>query len=422
MERITHVNNLIEKITNPKHKSDAKEYIQERKSVDNVQPNTLACDMVSIYKLSQYLKNKPFQKATREDMKGFRDWMTQQGTQDTSRDLYLMKIKRFYKFIEDKELYKNGKADQRDIKYPDSVRWITYNQHDTDELPLESIIDDKQVKRLLDTCHNLRERVIIVSLLDGGLRVSELLALKNENVQFDPQLGAYFILPKSEKRSGKLKTGTRKVQLFLIPSSTAYIREYLNHHHMFKDDPKAPFIHSIDKRFRAKGVPATARGIDGIIQRITRESSLKVHLTPHILRHNSATRCVAKGFSEPMLRERFGWKKNSAMPSRYVHLVQKDIDNRIKEILGIKTEKTSEDTILQPIICSNCNYENVPTNVHCGRCGMKLNIAKQDLDMTASQLGVLLQKAENSNPEIKKYLDSIIREEVQKLLREQDKK
>jgi integrase len=432
-DRNKHIQNLINKVE-PNHRHDVEAYIKIRREVDKVKPHTLACDMVAIYQLSRFLKNKSFKEATREDIREWSQWLLTQNLnkkrkrnhtathetdmEETSRDFYLMKIKRFYKYISEPNNYENGRADQRDIKYPDSVRWITYNQHTDDELPLDNLLTDKQIKQLLNGCNDIREQTIIVSLLDGGLRKSELIALKIRNVQFDKQLGAYFILPKKQKN---LKTGTRKVQLFLIQSSTNYIKEFLNHH-PFKDDLDAPFIQTNDKKYRHKKMGLTDRGVNDIMDRIVKNSGLKIHLTPHMLRHNSATRCVAKGFSEPMLRERFGWKKNSTMPSKYVHLQQKDTDDKIRQILGIKTETTEEISILQPVICQNCSYENVPTNTVCGRCGMKLNITKKDMELSASSLGIILQKAQSSNPEIEKLLDPIIREAVNKALLEYDAK
>lgn len=418
---------MIERLGNNQHKKTAEEYIRIRQDVDKVVLNTLKNDMLALRQLSLFLKKKSFEDVTRDDMRKFSTWLTKQPTvkdttlQETTRDTYLMKIKRFYKYIEDKDKYQNGPSDQKDIKYPESVRWIAYNSHNDDEMPLESLLNDKQVKKLLDSCENIRQRVILVSLLDGGLRASELRSLKNKNIGFDSKLGYYFILPKKQKGKGTQKTGMRRVQLFLLPSSSLYIKQYMNEHG-FRDDPEAPFIYSMDRLRKWNKQPLTEKGLHEIFNPIIKRSGLNIHLTPHMMRHNSATRCAAKGFNESMMRERYGWKKNSAMPSRYITLAQPDIDNKIKQILGIKTEETPELSVLQPITCPNCDYENVPTNVVCGRCGMKLNITTKDLDISASSLGVLLQKAEASDPKIKEMLEQIVDERLLKILQEKEQK
>jgi len=321
-----------------------------------------------------------------------------------------MKLKRFYKYIAEPDNYENGKADQKDIRYPDCVRWISFESDIGGDLPIESILNEKQIKKLLDGCANSRDGALLCCLLDGGLRKSELRHLKIKNVGFDKTLGAYLLL----SNGLKTKSSARKIQLFLIPSSTQYIKEYLNHHR-YKDDPEAYFFYSMD-RGEPAGSMLAHQGVNQILKRIVTRSGLKIHLTPHILRHNSATMSTVKGFNEQLLRLRYGWSKTSKMPSRYVHLVEKDSDDFIKKLLGIKEEDQPEESLLQPIICKNCGYENVPSNTVCGRCAMKLNINIKDISMTASDIGIALQKAKD-NDALKELLKPILIE----LLKNYDK-
>jgi ribosomal protein L40E len=163
------------------------------------------------------------------------------------------------------------------------------------------------------------------------------------------------------------------------------------------------------------------RTIDQMLQRIVNDSGLKLDISPHTLRHNSATMCAKAGFSEAMLRLRFGWSKSSPMPSKYTHLVDKDLDDKIKKIKGITEDDKPEVSVLQPIVCWNCQQENPCSNVFCSRCGSKLTRTKEDV-ATAVDIGVLLQKAEASDPKIKEMLEPIIREQLIKLLQEDKKK
>ena len=241
-------------------------------------------------------------------MMEFDTWLRKK-FEDNSATMMEQKIKRFYKYVSDPTTYKKGKQMQKTIKFPESVEWMSTVRNNK-ELPLDSILNEKQIKKMLDNCKDVREQVIIVSLIDGGLRVSELRALKIKNVGFDRQLGAYFILPKKAK---ELKTGQRKIQLFIIPSSTLYIRNYLNQCHKFKNDPDAPFIYSEApqvKNREMKNLVVTAEGIWSIVKRITQDSGIK-DIHPHTLRHVSATYCAMKGSNEAMMRERFGWSSNN---------------------------------------------------------------------------------------------------------------
>jgi len=201
----------------------------------------------------------------------------------------------------------------------------------------------------------------------------------------------------------------RKIQLFLIPSSTAYIREYLNHH-KWKKDPAAPFIYSKlsrKKDNKPKDSFLTEIGLGKIVERIIKDSGIKKHITPHILRHNSATMCCKKGFNEPMLRERYGWAKRSKMPSNYVHLANVDMDDKIKKILGIKDEERPEESILQPVICWNCGHENPCSHKFCGKCSATLKPKKEEITPTAIDTGITTQDM-LEDPEFKEFYNDML--------------
>lgn len=394
-------------ITNSNHLQTAQKYITIRKEVDGVNINTQDADLIAIKLLSDFLKDKPFKQATRKDIREFANHLQQQNKKETTISLYLMKLKRFYKYVIKPDKYENGKADQRDIPYPDNVRWITYNDGE-DELPLDSIPDNKDIKKMFERCKNVREQVVLVSLLDGGLRKSELIKLKLRNVHYDRGIKKfYFILPKKQRKRG-LKTGQRHIILFLIPSSTAYIKDYLNHHR-WKDNPDAPFIYTEDST--VKGTTPDdfmlgEMGVGQIVDRILKASGLKIHITPHTLRHISATMCCMKGFNEPMLRERFGWSPRSKMPSRYVHLANTNMKAKIKEILGIKDDETTKIDEMQLIECWNCKEENPFSYQYCFKCGADLK-KQSKTSMNATELGINLTKLLD-DPKASKFVNDFL--------------
>ena len=62
------------------------------------------------------------------------------------------------------------------------------------------------------------------------------------------------------------------------------------------------------------------------------------------------------------------------MPSKYTHLVSKDLDDKIKQITGFKEPDKPMKSKLENITCWNCQEENVPTNKFCGKCSANLKI------------------------------------------------
>lgn len=385
-------------------------YWNIRRQIDKISIATQELDIIATYYLSEFLKDKNFKDTSQEDMMKWEKWLKEKkGLGDSSINLYEAKIKRFYKYISKPNIYMKGRGFQRNIPYPDNVVWMITGRNNGNELPIDDILTEEEIMKLLNACKDTREHVISVSLIDGGLRVSELCSLKIKNIGFDKQLGVFFILPKKGKG---LKTGMRKIQLFLIPSSTAYIKKYLNNH-IYKDNPEASFIYSDSNRNRGDRdafTQMTNNAVWKIVTRIVKNSGIKKEIHPHTLRHLSATYCAIKGFNEFMMRERFGWSNASQMPSHYVHLAQKDSTDYIKKLLGITEDDKPEESLLQPILCPNCEYENVPTNIVCGRCGMKLNIKKEDIVMDATETGLKIQEM-IKNPEFMMKMMNMMAEE-----------
>ena len=101
------------------------------------------------------------------------------------------------------------------------------------------------------------------------------------------------------------------------------------------------------------------------------------------------------GLNEMELRIRYGWKPTSQMPSRYTHLASKDLDEKIRILTGGKEPEEPENSVLQSILCWNCQEENVPTNKFCSRCGSNLNPTKEEITMDATTTGITTQEMLN---------------------------
>ena len=425
---------VLKKVENDDHRKQIEEYIYTRERIDRVSLSSIKLDVLALHHLSQYLKKKPYDRATQEDLlnweiyleKGFVKKTTKQIKKSTV-NMYLIHIKRFYKYMSDKTEYKKGKRFQKNIPYPDNVAWITsgLGNGQNNELPLDAILTHKELLAMIDACDNIRDQAIIVSLVDGGLRNGELISLNIESLGFD-KLGPYFLLPKNG--TTRLKTGQRKIRLFLVPSARQYLKEYLNSH-PFKKYPKAPLFYSRFPYNYTRTISKMNRGdlneddlekvrmhrssINAIVKTSGHRANAPI-TKPHDLRHVSATWCSKAGLNEMELRIRFGWASTSRMPSKYVHLAQSDLDDKIKVLTGFKEADVKEDTILQPVMCVNCDFENPPTNIVCGRCGTKLNISKEELVMTATDIGIAMQKT--MDPKLlEEYIGNLVLKKLQEL-------
>ena len=76
------------------------------------------------------------------------------------------------------------------------------------------------------------------------------------------------------------------------------------------------------------------------------------------------------------------------MPSIYVHLSGRDVDEAILGVYGLST-KQEEKPSLTPKICPRCNQSNVYDGKFCSRCGLALDI------QAAAQLEEARTKTDN---------------------------
>ena len=264
---------------------------------------------------------------------------------------YTLELKLFIRWLtpeKEKELFKNIST-----KIPKS------------HLPVDQLITKEDVRDLVSTCNNERERAIIMLLWDSAARIGELTPLNIGHVQFD-RYGAAIIV------SGK--TGMRRIRLI---ESAPYLQEWINHHPL-KDNPNAPLFvthltyakqpHRLSPQTIAHQLKGLARRA-GVIKRVN----------PHAFRHARLTD-LARGapgkraLSEMELRLVAGWEKNSGMPEIYVHLSGGDVERKLLENAGFVDEEEGADEIsLEPVQCPRCKTLNTATALYCTRCSMALS-------------------------------------------------
>src|SRR5882724_8218695 len=136
-----------------------------------------------------------------------------------------------------------------------------------------------EANRLSNACENHRERLIIWTLLDTGLRVSELAELKKDNV--DWQTHRLMIYGKG----GPYGTKSKRRILPLTPRVQPLIEGHLALHDRF-------------------GI--SSRTIQRLIKLIANRSNISRPVSPHVLRHTFAVTAVQKRISLPSLQRLLG--------------------------------------------------------------------------------------------------------------------
>lgn len=279
-------------------------------------------------------------------------------------------IKKFYRWLRNKEKRENAKSDKEKEEidesfYPSEVRWIkTTAKIEKQRLP-DELLTEEDILKLIQSANKRRDKAFISVLYESGCRIGEIATIKIKNISFD-QYGA--------KITVFGKTGSRPVRLVM---SSPYLLDWVNEH------PESNNPNSYVWLSQKKELICYGR-IKDLLRDTAKKAGIKKRINPHSFRHARAT-YLAKRLSDSQLKSVMGWTQSSKMSAIYVHLSQRDTDDAILELNGVKRED-EEKSVMQQKKCIRCLHTNKATSKFCEICGMVLDqdeadrIIKTDLE------------------------------------------
>lgn len=205
---------------------------------------------------------KPFSEATKVDIK--------------------KAIKKFWKW-----------KDGHNKSYPEMVEWIdTYAA--VTEIPA---ITKPDMEKMIEFSPIPRDRALVMVLFDSGARAEELLnvRLKREHLFWKDEIGCYMI---------RLEFSKTKPRTISLPLSTKYLKKWLEVHPA-KHNPQAQLF------------PMTYPAMKMVVYRLGKKA-LGRRVTPHVLRHGSATYYANRLKNPYKLCYRYGWTMASKEVNRYL--------------------------------------------------------------------------------------------------------
>lgn len=266
----------------------------------------------------------------------------------TTRDLKKV-LKIFFRWL------KLGSRNFNEVGNPAEIRDVRL-RNVKDRISREDLLTESDISQLLKSCReNQRDRAFIHVHAEAGTRPGEILNLKIKHVLFDKN-GAII------KVDGK--TGSRQIRLIeSVPNLSTWINM-----HAQKENPDAPLWPNYDK---SAAPYLTYSAANKMLERRATSVGITKKINLKLFRHSRAT-FLANVLTEPQMRERHGWTKDSKMPSRYVHLINADVDKAMLKHYGI--EKNYDITESRaPKTCYICQMPNSFDSKLCSRCGKPLD-------------------------------------------------
>ena len=172
-------------------------------------------------KIAKYILSD-FDRVTEEIIREYVARLEISSLSDWTKHDYKVTLKKFYKWL-------NGGAE------PSSVKWIRTSFQKQDRKLPEDMLSEDEIKRMINTAINKRDKAIIALLWDIGARIGEIGNLRIKHVKFD-DLGGVIIV------NGK--TGPRRVRAVW---SVDYLKNWLEEH-PGNNDPEAPLWFKFSKK------------------------------------------------------------------------------------------------------------------------------------------------------------------------------
>ena len=189
-----------------------------------------------------------------------------------------------------KAFYPNCKIDSLELKRPKKSR------------KLPTVLSQEEIIDLIRCTQNLKHRAIIALIYSCGLRISELLSLRLNDINID-------------RRQLIVKSGKGRKDRYVVLAES-FLPLLQNYFTTYK--PMTFFVEG------SKEKPYSASSIRKFLHRYCKKAKISKTVTPHTLRHSYATHLLEQGVDLRYIQELLGHAKPETTMI-YTHVARKDL-------------------------------------------------------------------------------------------------
>jgi site-specific recombinase XerD len=166
------------------------------------------------------------------------------------------------------------------------------------EKKLPVVLSKEEVKRLIETTRNPKHRMLLMVCYSGGLRVSELVALRPEDL--DTERGLIHI------KGGKGKKDRYTILSAMVADALGdYLRQFRPYCWLFEGE--------------RRGKPYSVRSAEAVFDHAVKRAGVAKDVSIHALRHSFATHLLENGVSTRCIQELLG-HQSSKTTEIYTHV------------------------------------------------------------------------------------------------------
>jgi integrase/recombinase XerD len=259
------------------------------------------------------------------------------------------------------------------------------------------LLSPADVERVLQVCRTTRDRALVSLLWETALRISEALALRWRDVDFDRM--TVFL---------QRRKGGASQQVPFGDLAAASLIEWRN-----TTQAGAPedYVFSGLGSLLQRRKPLTRRGVACIIARLGQRAGLRrEQMHPHAFRHSCATYLLAQGMNLRQVQNLLG-HTNVTATAIYAHVLEADLTDTYARIhrrtsnVGLKAEGAASKP---PQKCPNCGGLRLPYHRVCP-CGYDYEAQNPELVEKQSLFLRILK-----DPEVTRMIEEKLRTIIRK--------
>ncbi len=255
--------------------------IASRMMAERYSWSTISAYTVAVVKYNQWLGKTKITETKQENITQYTIYLSGHKFSSSYMNIHISSLKYFFS-----KVYPNKALDVKNIDRPRT-------RH-----TLPRILSQKEVLRMIEVTENVKHRNILYAIYSSGLRLSELINLKIEDINYDRR---QIII-----REGK---GKKDRAVMLSKHLAEVLRTYF---HKYK-----PVTYLFESYQGGKQYSTTS--IRKVVKAAAKKAQVTQKVTPHVLRHCFATHLHDRGISIASIQELLG-HKNIKTTMIYTHI------------------------------------------------------------------------------------------------------
>lgn len=257
------------------------EFIESLKS-RQASANTLSSYERDIVKFEKYFeqKEKKIFDLTKDDMQEYINYLGESGKSNSTISRSTASLKSFYRYLLNKKLVEENIAENIVVPKVDRKDPMILTSAE-----IEKLLEQPDLSEL----KGQRDKVMLEILYVTGIRVTELVSLRIDDVNFS----AGYIRVKKKNSERHIPLGNRSVKL--LKEYMEKVRPLL----IRTEDEKSLFINT-------NGQKMTRQGYWKILKQYKDQAKIEKEITPHTIRHSFAVHMLQNGTDVKKVQELLG--------------------------------------------------------------------------------------------------------------------